>query len=371
MVKLIYDNTKNADLFYKVRADIHDAFFYLEIDDVALIFLDQREIGVFNEGNKNLNLQAVLLEPFLDQIAPIGGNEKAVFKLAMAILSKYNLFKEQIIVPVTFPLDMADYLRAHNVLLVPVEPLYSERIAKTQAEIEFIKDNLHKTFLGYQLVEKILQSSVIESQRIFYEGKILTSEFLKQEVEKVFLQNDLILSDGIIISSGLLSAMPHHSGKGDLLPYQPIICDFFPRSRVNGYYADMTRTYFKGQPSPEIIKMYETVQLAQTAAIKLIKPGVNASTIHQQCVDIFLQAGYAVGTEGFVHGTGHGLGLQLHEAPYLNARTLDVLAAGNIFSIEPGLYYQNFGGIRIEDIILVTPTGYENLTDYPKELKIF
>lgn len=371
MVKLIYDNTKNADLFYKVRANIHDSFFYLEIEEQAIIFLDYREIGAFNEINKNPNIKAQLLNPLLEEAGKINSREKTIFKLAELLLSKYKLLTQEIFVPVSFPLDLADYLRSSGIVLIPLEPFYAERVVKTEQEIKFIKDNLNQTFSAYQHIEQVLRDSVIEGDKIIYQKNILTSELLKKEVEKVLLSSDLLLTDGIIISSGLQSAMPHHSGQGPLLASQPIICDIFPRSRVNGYYADMTRTYFKGQPSPKLFKMYQTVLLAQEIAIKSIKPGLIAGAVHQQCVDTFLAAGYAVGNEGFVHGTGHGLGLQIHESPYLNAVSLDVLSAGNVFSVEPGLYYSELGGIRIEDIVLVTPTGYENLTNYPKDIKIF
>jgi Xaa-Pro aminopeptidase len=132
----------------------------------------------------------------------------------------------------------------------------------------------------------------------------------------------------------------------------------------------MTRTYSKGKPSEKVQKIYKTVLKAQETAIKKIKPGIKASEIHQVCVDIFLKAGYDVGNKGFVHNTGHGIGIDIHEKPYLSKSSEDVLRKGMIFTVEPGLYYSGLGGVRIEDDVLVTEKGCENLTNYPKQFII-
>ncbi|TSA46000.1 aminopeptidase P family protein, partial [bacterium] len=157
------------------------------------------------------------------------------------------------------------------------------------------------------------------------------------------------------------------NGSGRVLPHQPIVCDIFPRHRKSGYFADMTRTYAKGKPSPEIEKMYQAVWKVQNEIFKKIRSGVSASELHRKAALIFAKLGYGA---GFIHGLGHGVGLDIHEKPSLKPGSVDILEAGNIITVEPGLYYPKVGGVRLEDMILVTKTGCKNLTNYPKRMTI-
>jgi len=184
------------------------------------------------------------------------------------------------------------------------------------------------------------------------------------------LEEDLLNVEGIIISCGPHAAIPHHRGSGPLRPNETIICDIFPRYRGNHYFADMTRTYVKGAPSPELKKLYAAVFEAQTKAIAMVRPGIRFADVHEKCVEIFAKRGYHSGNKGFIHGTGHGLGLDIHEAPYVSKGQTGVFEEGHVVTIEPGLYYPKLGGVRLEDVVWVTKNGCENLTNYPKNFVI-
>lgn len=365
MPKLIYANAKNSDMFYATSASAHDAFFYLEKNGKKYVFLDQREWGFFKEKNKRTELELVLLDPLLQQAAKDKNKTALVNRLALLLLKQYGLFREKIIVPTSFPLDMADFLRKKGIKLVPQNPLFPERLQKTKVEAGQVRENMRRLCRVFDRVEEILSASKIKRTEVWHKNKPLTSELLKQEIGMALEQEGLDDVEGMIVSSGRQAAMPHHSGAGVLLANEAIICDIFPQSRENRYFADMTRTYVKGKPSVQLKKMFLAVQEAQKKAIAAVRPGVRARDVHAVCVKVFLTHGFAVGERGFVHGTGHGLGIDIHEDPYLNQHSAAVLEAGNIFSIEPGLYYPEWGGVRIEDLVLVTKNGRENLTKYP------
>jgi Xaa-Pro aminopeptidase len=141
-----------------------------------------------------------------------------------------------------------------------------------------------------------------------------------------------------------------------------------------GYFGDMTRTVVKGKAHPKLKKMYDAVRIGQDIAFENIHDGIDGRTIHSAICDLFIKEGFKnIEKEGnvfgFIHGTGHGLGLEIHEPPRISAVST-ILKTGNVTSVEPGLYYDDVGGIRIEDIILVKDNGCEILTKYPRELEV-
>ena len=291
MAKLLYASTKNSDLLYAVKVEIPDALFYIHTGKKEYEFLDHRELGVFQEHNHNPNIEVVLLNPLLAEAAKLPGKTSGVNKLAKLLVDKYQL-AQPLEVSKTLPLDMADYLRSEGVILQVKHPFLPERLHKQTTEVEAIHESLHRTHAAFQRIEDILHESVITGDEILYQDEPLTSEHLKAEVERTMLEHDLLNVEGIIISCGFHAAIPHHRGAGKLRPNQTIICDIFPRHRASGYFADMTRTYVKGEVTPEIKKMYEAVSLAQRSAIQAIRPGKLGKEIHQVCVKTFDQAGF-------------------------------------------------------------------------------
>ena len=222
------------------------------------------------------------------------------------------------------------------------------------------------------IAEKMISGADIRNGFLYKDVEILTSEMVKSEIELALVKRGCDVRDTIVASGGQ-GADPHHSGEGPLVANVPIIVDIFPQDKVSGYHADMTRTWVKGTPSSETLRRYDVTVKAMETAIKMIKPGVTGNEIHNVVCDIYEEAGYetlrsnpATGT-GFIHSTGHGVGLDIHEFPRINSEHV-VLQTGNVITVEPGLYDPIEGGIRVEDLILVTKSGYENLTRYPKKI---
>jgi Xaa-Pro aminopeptidase len=275
-------------------------------------------------------------------------------------------------VPFDFPLIYADFLKKRRIKLsVQKPPFFPERMIKNGPEIEHIQQSILIAQKAMKQGEDILRNSSINARGyIMYNKRILTSETLKSEIHTVFARNNAACP-GLIVAGGNQACDPHCKGTGKLRAHEPIIFDIFPRSNATFYYADITRTFIKGKPSFELHKLYNTVREAQEKAISAIKPRVCMSTAHNTAAEYFEKKGYITKTKGdqlrgFIHSTGHGFGLDIHEPPGITPRNRSRFKRGMVITAEPGLYYPGLGGVRIEDDVLVTSQGCEILTSYHK-----
>src|SRR5205814_10435086 len=180
------------------------------------------------------------------------------------------------------------------------------------------------------------------------------------------------VSLGTIVAGGDQACDPHERGFGPLYADSLIILDVFPRDAKTGYFGDMTRTVVRRRASDAQRKLWETVKAGQALALRHIKAGVDGAAIHKAIQDLFAKRGFPTEMRkgrrvGFFHGTGHGLGLEIHEYPRLQKVTLK---AGNVVTVEPGLYYPGLGGVRLEDVVVVTKTGHKLSSRFPKQLEI-
>ncbi len=216
------------------------------------------------------------------------------------------------------------------------------------------------TFKTIALAEKILRGAQIRRGLLHWKGKILTSERVRFELDRFLLEQEFQPILPAIIAGGVQACDPHCIGSGPLKPHQAIIVDVFPRSAKTRFYGDATRTFCKGQAPPELKRQYA---------------GVNGKTIYRSIVRYFEKTGFPTKEieghkQGFIHGVGHGLGLEIHEEPTRISNVDYILKAGHVVTVEPGLYYRKTGGVRIEDIVYVTKRGCELFPTYPKRLEI-
>jgi Xaa-Pro aminopeptidase len=281
-----------------------------------------------------------------------------------------------VVVPDNFPLGLAELLRKSG-LRVGVCPgaFFPEREIKGDEEIREIQKAQRAAESGIEAAFQVLRNSRIRPDgTLWWQGSKLTSEILKQRISIAALENGCVASH-TIVACGELGIDPHEVGTGPLKAHQPIIIDVFPRSQSSGYWGDITRTVVKGRASDRLKAQFQAVLKAQRLALKEIRPGIPGREIHQKVVNYFEQEGFSTGNtggrmQGFFHGTGHGVGLEIHEAPRLGSKGNEPLRAGHVVSVEPGLYYAGGGGVRIEDLVVVTSAGIQNLTHLPKYLEI-
>jgi Xaa-Pro aminopeptidase len=279
-----------------------------------------------------------------------------------------------------FPVAEADRLREMGIELVVATDLRERRRKKRPDEIEAIAAAQRATEDAWKKgVDAIRHATVRSDKTLELDGGTFTAERLRAIVESTLL--DLgYASDGAICAPGPQACDPHQIGTGPLHAGEPIVMDIFPQHKSNRYYADMTRTVSKGEPLAEIRKIYEVVKRAQDAGIKALRAGVTGREVHELVEDIIWKAGYDTQRpgqkkdpsdptpRGFIHSTGHGVGLEIHEAPAIARSGTNPLVAGDVVTIEPGIYDPVIGGVRLEDMLVITEGGARNLTQAPREL---
>ncbi len=278
-------------------------------------------------------------------------------------------------VPSSFPMGPGRWLQEQG---FQVEVLAGspapERRKKEASEVDRVrlvqKANEEATRKGMDL---IAASKPGEGGILYLDGEPLTSERVKAEIQKALVERECF-SFGTIAAGGEQACDPHDEGSGPLKAGTFIILDVFPRSLTTYYFADMTRTVLKGKASPEQKRLYDTVRRGQELGISMLKPGAPVREIHLAIKDFFAKEGFPTGLregrmQGFFHGTGHGVGLEIHEAPRISDCD-GTLEEGDLVTVEPGLYYAGQGGVRLEDLLWIGPGGVENLTSLPKVLEI-
>lgn len=367
---LIIDTSEdNADLYYRTGFFVPDPVIYIEHRGKKILVLSDLEI---DRGRVEATVDRVLsLTEYQKRV--LAQKVKKVKLLDVADLVLRDLKIKKVIVPGRFSVKYADGLRERGYKVIPRdgEPFFKERLRKTPREIGMIRDAMKETVRAMDLAVKMVASSEIRRNRLYLEGGLLTSERVKGEINAELSRKGLTASH-TIVACGVHSSMPHHRGEGPIYADKPVVIDIFPRSQASGYFGDMTRTVVRGEPSPGLVKMYDTVLRGQKLAIGMVKAGVRVRDIHSAVVDYFRSRGFETGViggkaQGFIHSTGHGLGLEIHEPPRISLGD-EVLEAGNVITVEPGLYYEKTGGVRIEDVVVVEKNGCTNLTRYPKNL---
>ncbi len=372
---LIYGDTmRSPELRHEVPVLIPDAFLYAEQDGRRVVILHSLEIPRVREDAPDLEILA-LEQLGADELFAQGLKGWEV-ELEIAVRGCRELGIAHALVPPSFPLGHADHLRANGVeVTVERDQFDNRRRSKTATEIAGIRRAQRACEVALDASRELLRKAQPNGAGLEVDGEPLTCERIKRVIEDVFADHDVEGSD-MIVSHGSQTAVGHNMGSGQIGPDEPIVFDLFPRDKATGCYSDMTRTYVVGEPSDEVKEWYALVKRALETSTAGVKPGVNGRTLFEQVCDQFQEAGYKtqlskepgeVLEDGFFHSLGHGVGLEVHELPSMGRSGQD-LVPGDVITIEPGLYRSGYGGLRLEDIVLVTDDGYEVITDYPYDL---
>ena len=289
---------------------------------------------------------------------------------------------DSVSMPPRGPVGTADALRERGIeVAVDTDDRLQEvRAVKTDEEIDAIREAQKANEAAMRAAEDLIAGAdvagedapadgVVEPGVLLHEGEPLTSERVTEEIEVTLLRHGCAL-DETIVAGGSQAADPHDRGSGPLRADEAIIVDIFPRSKATKYNADMTRTFCVGEPAEALREWYDLTERALDAALDAVEPGATGEDVHAAACEVYEEAGEPTfrtdpETEtGFIHSTGHGIGLDVHESPRL-ASGGGELEPGHVITVEPGLYDPDVGGVRIEDLVVVTEDGHENLTDYP------
>lgn len=368
---IVADSEHDANMLYAVGMFIPDPFVYFRIRGKCHLLLSDLEI---DRARRRVGHCHVLSLGLYQQKASNGKRRASLSKVIAYVLRQNRLKK--IFVPANFPLGLARELREQEIK-VKVKPgaFFSERERKTSDEVKKLSAALMMAEVGLaEGIQTLKRSKITRAGRLLYNNVALTSEKLRSIIDVAIIQAGGTVSH-TIVAGGKQACDPHEPGHGPLKAHQPIILDVFPRSQKTGYFGDISRTVVRGKASEPVRKLYTTVWQAQELALQQIKASVPAARIHQTVAGFFDKQGYRTGKgkgrmQGFFHGTGHGLGLEIHEAPRIGNSSLDTLQDGHVVTVEPGLYYPEIGGVRLEDVVHVTAKGNRNLTKFEKVLEI-
>ncbi|NUC72479.1 aminopeptidase P family protein [Haloterrigena sp. SYSU A558-1] len=364
---LIDDDASDADQRYVSGFTAPDPYQTLVADDGTHLLVSGLEYGRATADSSADSVSRLSTYDYQELVGEHGAYE-AKNRAIAAFLEDHGV--ESIAVPQNFPTGTADGLRERG-LSVTVEPegiVETIRATKTDWEIEQIRSSQRANEAAMARAEELIATADIEDGRLVRDGEPLTSERVTEAIEITLLGHGCAL-DETIVACGADAADPHDRGSGPLAADELIVIDIFPRDKETGYFADMTRTFARGDPGEEARRRYEVTREAYEAALEAVEAGVTGAEVHGAACDVIEDAGYDTlrsdpDTEtGFIHSTGHGVGLDIHEQPSVSPAGGD-LEPGHVISIEPGIYDPAVGGVRIEDLIVVTEDGYENLTDY-------
>ncbi len=369
---IIAASEQDANLYYAARFLAPDPFIFLQVNGRRMLLMSDLEV---DRARQQARVDEVLsISKLQAELRQGGMAEPTTIDLVDAVLKRHQVRRVE--VPGTFGVLYADRLRQRGYELLPrPEPFFEERLVKSDEEIGWITEALRATEEAVECAIGVIRESDIAADgTLTVRGQPLTAEMIKRVINVKLLERDCI-GQHTIVACGTQGCDPHNEGSGPLQAHQPIILDVFPRSERTRYFADLTRTVVRGRASDMIRRMYDAVAEGQEIAFRQIRDGADGKAIHMAIMRRFKELGFHTGErdgrmQGFFHGTGHGVGLDIHEPPRISGGG-QILRTGHAVTVEPGLYYTEAGGgIRLEDLVVVTPTGCQNLTQIPKVLEV-
>ena len=376
-VLIVADTIRSPELRHEVPLAVPDPFIYLEREGAKHMVAASMEL---------VRLPAVAPQIVAHPLEELGSDDLYAqglsleeIQLELVLRACRELGVDAAVVPAAFPLRDADFLRGKGIELTVDQAFFDRRRrSKSEAEIDGIKRAQRAAEAGMAAGIDLLRRAERNGAGLVVDGEPLTCELIKLHAERAFGEHGATAEE-FIASHGAQTAVGHDMGSGQIAPGDVVLFDFFPRDRESGCYADMTRTFVVGgEPDEEIQDYHRLAKEALERCADAIKPGLSGKDLHTMVCEFFHEHGHPtqlhkeqgqVLDSGFYHATGHGVGLEVHEKPNIG-RTGQPFVPGDVLAIEPGLYRAGYGGVRLEDLILVTEDGAEVLTDFPYDLEL-
>jgi Xaa-Pro aminopeptidase len=374
------DTYRSPELRHEVPIGIPDPFLYAEKDGAKHIAIGSMEIPRLAAlGRFELHPAE---EYGSDELVRSGLSYSEIRQeISVRAVKAFGI--DRAVVPETFPLWLADRLRAEGIeLTVDADFFDDRRRVKSEYELAGIRRAQRAAEAGMDAARDLLRRASTSGRpadgghALDVDGAPLTVERVKAAMFAAFVANGASCDD-IIVAPGPQGAVGHDMGSGPIDAGVPVVIDIWPRDNESFMYCDMTRTFVVGEVPEDVEQWHRLSKEALDRAISEIKAGADGRAIFDGTCEIFEGAGEATQRtkedgkpldHGFFHGLGHGVGLEVHEAPGLGLASKKPLLAGDVVTVEPGCYRQGYGGVRLEDLVLVTNDGAENLTRYPYDL---
>lgn len=358
-----YKDGDNVNHQYLTGFEASDPFTYLRHNNESTLLVAPVEKGKAQDQSNADQVRSTA--EFVN--GDVRDDIEAEASIISSFLKEYDI--DSIGVPRNFDLYIYEVLENNGISVQTVRDIVMDaRKVKSESEIKLIRKSQIATEKAMGRAKDIIRRSKVQNNELYYNNDPLTSDKLRDKLKNILSEYDCHLDESIV-ACGKESADPHKRGSGKLRPNEPILLDIFPRHK-SGYWGDMSRTFVRGIPNNEFQQMYETTREAFESALDVLSQGsgVMAKDVHNTVCDVFESAGYPTIRDGdvdrgFLHSTGHAIGLELHEPPRLVDND-KVLEEGYVLTVEPGLYDDRYGGVRIEDMIVIKENGYENLNDF-------
>jgi Xaa-Pro aminopeptidase len=373
-VLIFADSVTSPEMRHEVPVVIPDPFLYVEKDGKRYAVTTSFEVDRVKEAG----IEATPWESYgYDELIEQGLPREEIVWKHINLNAARALGVTDAVVPRSFPTLVADYLRENGVTLEAEHSEFANRRrVKNEAELAGIRKSQKAAEAAMGAARDLIFRGEASNGEVKVDGETLTSERIKAEIRRVFGEHG-VSGDDFIVSHGAQTAIGHELGHGPIAPNEPIVIDLWPRDPDSACFADMTRTFVVGEPPDELLEYHKLVKEALDASFAATKAGIAGSEVFKLVCELFEENGQKttlskppgeVLEEGFFHGLGHGVGLEVHEAPALGRGGTGELVAGDVVTLEPGLYRPGFGGCRLEDLVLVTEDGAENLTSFPYDL---
>lgn len=365
------DSERDANMLYAAGLFVPDPFIWFRHRGRSAVVMSDLEV---DRARKQACVDEVIAQTGVSKpLEKKLGRRPKLAEIIAAVFKPRRIRSAR--VPSSFPLALAEQLRQHGIRVrADDKPFFPARERKRPDEVRAIERALRITEAGLRAgIETLRAARIARDGRLTLTGSTLTSERVRAEINTAMIRLGGIGSH-TIVAGGEQACDPHDGGSGPLRAHQAIILDVFPRDEKTGYHGDMTRTVVRGKAGDALRRQFEAVRDAQRLAIKTIRAGVNGRAVHRAVQRLFEERGFKTGVvdgrqQGFFHGTGHGLGLEVHEPPRMSI-VPSRLKAGHVVTVEPGLYYPGVGGVRIEDVVLVTTAGCRLLSKLAVALEI-
>ncbi|MDX6495957.1 MAG: Xaa-Pro aminopeptidase [Gaiellales bacterium] len=371
------DSVRDPDMFAVTGVAVGDPFTYLELNGRRVIVASQLEADMIRRDSTATEVWPSDEFGARDLVRAGWNWREAEMESVRRVLEKAAA--TEVAVPNSFPVALADYLRSKGVSVTPdPERLELRRRQKDDRQLAAIRLAQRATEAAFTAARELLGSASPGADGLAVDGRTVTCEMVRETIVGTLREHGCE-GEPPLVGAGPRGALVHDLGSGPIHAGEPIIIDIFPRHSASRYHADMTRTFCWGEAPERLRVMHATIFEALKRSTEAIAAGVPGRVPWEAACDVIEAAGFRTVRglkegesldEDFFHGLGHGVGIEVHEQPFLGQGNNAELLAGDVVTIEPGVYHKDFGGVRLEDMVVVREGGSELLTEYNYELEI-
>jgi Xaa-Pro aminopeptidase len=374
---LLYGDTiRYPSMRHEIPLEILDPLLFVSHEGRALVMTSSLEAARIAQALPEAELLTIDQLGLFELVEGGMPRDEAELETAIRALRRWGV--EGAVVPGDLPVALADRMRGAGVAIeVDGRTVEGRRRVKTPAELAGIRRAQRAAEAGMAVAEQLIRGARRDGGLLHHDGEPLTAERVRAAIRAACAAAGAPAPPDIMVVSAL-SGGGHDPGSGPLPAELPITVDLWPRDEESGCWADMTRTFVNGRVSDRVAALRDVVREALEAARAAARPGVSGRALYDLAADVVERAGYPTQrtrtpgeslTHGFYFSLGHGVGLEVHEPPGLGLAGGETLVAGDVLAMEPGIEgLEGIGGVRLEDLVLITEDGSETLTSYPYDL---